>query len=837
MRKFLLLSVKIVAGLLALVIVAVAACIIVGVTIDLSFLKPGVEASARAALGRQVKIEGPVVFEFSTWPAIEVRDVSVANLPKTSDPVFFRAGRARLQIALLPLLRKTIQIGEIAAEDVTLNLENDAQGRPNWRFGQHKTGKPPPRGAGGTSETGKSGKTAAEPGAGTEKRPIGFSGLNRLSLKKITLTYRDAALGKSLKFQLDEMAGQAAPGKPISLDFKGSLQKYGYAVKLNGSPIEDLVAKSKPWAFTLEGEVAGKKIGAKGDLMAREQHPEVNLAFGIRDVDVGAILSVLGLVEGMEASVGDAGFKLSINGGSLKQILEQSSMSFAVRNGDWKIAIPNTRARVDIRDLSGAIQVEKGNALTMDLKGRIEQTPLKLRITGAPLPRYVINPYELPLTIQTELADTRLDFSSKVSLPVSSRNLELALKVSGNRLDDLNDLLRLDLPPIGPILLDTRLKITKGGYDLSTLRIEVGKSRLTGRIKLDTVRQKPRLEAGLVSDLIRIDDFVARKPEGAPKKPAAARTPPAEKKTEKPATEQPGAANRRNLFSHEVLSQLNADITVEARQVTSGKDRLGDALMKVTLKDSRLAVEPLRVNVPGGGVQVDFDYLPTATDVRVNAKARVDKFDLGIMFRRAKPGTDMGGIFSLDAGLHATAPDLKRILEDAGGHLDFMLVPKNFSSGIIDLWAVNLLSAIMSKASEKDKSAINCLVVRLAMHNGLMTQKAIYMDTTRMRIAGKAEINFKTRRLNITLVPKAKKPEFFSLAVPIKVHGTFDEFGLGIGIGRLAGSVLSFITSPIHVPIRRIFAKQAPAEGRDACMAAWTGMGDKTQKAGKPAKP
>jgi uncharacterized protein involved in outer membrane biogenesis len=833
MRKFLLLSAKIVAGLLALAIAAVAACIMIGVTIDLSFLKPGVEASAQAALGRQVKIEGPVVFEFSTWPAIEVGDVSIANLPKASDPVFFRAGRARLQIALLPLLKRTVQIGEIAAEDVTLNLENDARGRPNWLFGAQKT-EPPPKGTGDTSEAEKAGKTTAESSAEAGKKLIGFSGLNRLSLKKIRLTYRDAALGKSFKFELDEMAGQAAPGEPISLDFKGRLQKYDYAMALRGSTIEDLVAASKPWAFTLKGDVAGEKIGAKGDLMARGQHPEINLAFGIRDVDVGAILSALGLVEGMDASVGDAGFKVSINGGSLKQILEQSSLSFAVRNGRWKVSIPNTRARVDITDLSGAIQVQGDKALTMDLRGRIEQTPLKLRITGAPLARYVINPRELPLAIQAELANTRLDFSSKVALPVSSRNLELALKVSGNRLDDLDDLLRMDLPPIGPILLDTRLKITKTGYDLSILRIGVGKSRLTGRMKLDTTRQKPRLDVKLVSDLIRIDDFVARKPEGARQKPAAAKTPPAEKKAKEPKA---AAANRRNPLSHEVLSQLDADISVEARQVTSGKDKLGDALMKLTLKDSRLAVEPLRVNVPGGGVQVDFDYLPTPTDVTVNVKADIDKFDLGIMFRRAKPGTDMGGIFSLDAKLHSTAPDLKHVMEDSGGHFNFMLVPKNFSSGIIDLWAVNLLSAIMSKASEKDKSEINCLVVRLAMQDGLMKEKAIYMDTTKMRIAGKAAINFKTRKLDITLVPKAKKPEFFSLAVPIKVQGTFDDFGLGIGVGRLAGSVLSFITSPILVPIRRIFAKKVPADGRDACMTAWTGMDEKTEKAVKPAKP
>jgi len=55
MRKFFSLSIKIIAGLLALAIVAVVVCIIVGVTVDLSFLRPGVEKAAATALGREVK--------------------------------------------------------------------------------------------------------------------------------------------------------------------------------------------------------------------------------------------------------------------------------------------------------------------------------------------------------------------------------------------------------------------------------------------------------------------------------------------------------------------------------------------------------------------------------------------------------------------------------------------------------------------------------------------------------------------------------------------------------------------------------------------------------------
>ena len=117
-------------------------------------------------------------------------------------------------------------------------------------------------------------------------------------------------------------------------------------------------------------------------------------------------------------------------------------------------------------------------------------------------------------------------------------------------------------------------------------------------------------------------------------------------------------------------------------------------------------------------------------------------------------------------------------------------------------------------------------MVRFGIEDGLMAEKSIYMDTSKMHVTGKADINFTNRELDIRLAPKAKKPEFFSLAVPIKVQGKFDDFGLGIGAARMAGTVVSFITSPVHVPFRKIFAENIPEDGLEACRQAWTLSGE-----------
>lgn len=65
-------------------------------------------------------------------------------------------------------------------------------------------------------------------------------------------------------------------------------------------------------------------------------------------------------------------------------------------------------------------------------------------------------------------------------------------------------------------------------------------------------------------------------------------------------------------------------------------------------------------------------------------------------------------------------------------------------------------------------------------------------------------------------------PEFFSVAIPMKLKRSSADFGIKIGVFRMAGQVVSFVTSIIHVPIRRVFTEEEPADGVEACKIAWT---------------
>jgi uncharacterized protein involved in outer membrane biogenesis len=808
MRSLIRWIVLIVFGLAGAVLAAVTAMALLGVTVNLSFLRGGVEISAEKALGRDVEISGPVVLEFSGWPSIEVRDVIIANVPGGRADGLFVAGMARLDVRLLSLFKGELQIGEVIAEDVTLNLEHDAQGNANWVFGQ-KTDEATP--------VMEESAAKAEPG---DEPAIGFVGLSEIALQRVVVNYHDAALGKSLTFGLDALEGTVAADQPITMAFSGHLEDDRYNLELNGGTLEELLAEEVNWPFTLTGDVFTRRIEASGELGLRNEIPVVSLVLTVHEIHVGVILSRLGLVEGMDATTRAAGIDLVLRGKTLEELVRESSMTFAIRDGQWAIRDLNTQATLDISNLTGDIVVKGGTAITMNLKGNIEQTPVKFIIQGATLEEYLRTPEVLPLSFDVSMLDSRFTFDTRLALPISQHDLKFAMTFSGKRLDSFNDLMDLDLPPWGPVALDARLSVTSKGYDLSKLDLKVGGSDLKGSMQLNTTLDKPSLNVELISRLIRVEDFYS----GEKGKHDTEVQSEAGDKTNIP--EQDAADDYRELLSHEVLNSLDAVIHVEARQVTSGKDELGSGVLDVTLKDARLAVEPLHIETPGGGIEMGFSLHPRENDIVMTVNADVDHFDYGVMARLADPETDMNGVMSLDIEFESTAPDREAIMTNATGHFDFALFPGNFSAEVFDLWAVSLINAVATEVDKGEQSAVNCIVVRLGLDSGKMQERVIFMDTTRMSVAGKVDVDFNTRQIDILAAPKAKKAEFFSLATPVKVQGSFDDFGLGVNPLSLTRSVVSFVTSPAHVPIRRVFKQKIPADGKEACELAWQKTAD-----------
>src|SRR5271170_4826584 len=128
-----------------IVVLAAAAVIVVVATFDPNSYKPQIIAAVQSATGRALTIGGRIGLSISLQPTLEVSDVSFANPPGFSRPQMVTLKKLELQLALIPLLSKHVQIEKLVLDQPDILVETNAQGQSNLQFGATGTaGAPPP---------------------------------------------------------------------------------------------------------------------------------------------------------------------------------------------------------------------------------------------------------------------------------------------------------------------------------------------------------------------------------------------------------------------------------------------------------------------------------------------------------------------------------------------------------------------------------------------------------------------------------------------------------------------------------------------------------------------
>ncbi|PKQ06100.1 MAG: hypothetical protein CVT72_07710, partial [Alphaproteobacteria bacterium HGW-Alphaproteobacteria-11] len=154
--------------------------------VDLGRFAPQIEAAAKDATGRTLKIEGGLHIGFSLVPTVVAEKVSFGNADWGTRPQMLTADELGLQLALLPLLSGSVDLREVKLSGADIYLETDRRGRGNWEFGDAQAA-PAPAGEGGG---------------------MSLAGIPRVALSAIKIAWRDGATGQVTEATLDEVTVQ-----------------------------------------------------------------------------------------------------------------------------------------------------------------------------------------------------------------------------------------------------------------------------------------------------------------------------------------------------------------------------------------------------------------------------------------------------------------------------------------------------------------------------------------------------------------------------------------------------------------------------------------------------
>lgn len=548
----------------------------------------------------------------------------------------------------------------------------------------------------------------------------------------------------------------------------------------------------------------------------RGADPSAGLWLFANQVNIGDLLRKLDLARDIDSSIDLIQIYLATRSTRLGDMIARADLTGNFVGGKLALRDPNTGAAAQIALETGLLRAAPGEKVRLDLAGTLDAIPIKIGVETASA-RDLVNPtLRVPFRLALEAAESRVALTGAIARPLDDRDIEMALKARGPRFNTLDKLLRASLPPWGPWSAAGSFRMSKQGYAVENLKLQVGESVLTGTGKFSTDTARPRIDIALSAPNIQLDDFklggwtpVEKKPENEKELTA--------EEIRKQAAEASDKA--QSLLSPAMLRRQDAYFDVRVEQVRSGADQLGSGRLLAKLENGRAEIGPIEINVPGGAARLSMGYEPTETDVAVDLKIDVEKFDYGILARRIKPETDLSGSFSLKMDVRSRARYLSDILKHGSGQIEFGVWPVNMQSGIFDLWAVNVLVALVPAVDPGKASKINCAIGRFDLLDGKLTDRVIVLDTGRMRVVGRGSADFDEESLDLRMRPQAKSAQFFSLATPIQVTGTFRNFKIGVAPGGMIETLGRLATSVVWVPLQKLFGKKIPADGADVCLA------------------
>ncbi|WP_333874281.1 AsmA family protein [Methylobacter sp.] len=116
----------------AMILLLIAVACILPFVIDPNDFKPDIAAAVKEKTGRELTLDGDLKLSLLPWLGISTGKIALSNAAGFQDRPFTTIEESNVQVLLLPLLSKKVEISRIVLKNPILNLARNKQGISNW---------------------------------------------------------------------------------------------------------------------------------------------------------------------------------------------------------------------------------------------------------------------------------------------------------------------------------------------------------------------------------------------------------------------------------------------------------------------------------------------------------------------------------------------------------------------------------------------------------------------------------------------------------------------------------------------------------------------------------
>ena len=407
-----------------------------------------------------------------------------------------------------------------------------------------------------------------------------------------------------------------------------------------------------------------------------------------------------------------------------------------------------------------------------ELSGAVA-SPLALRETGTP---YAID-------LRASAGATRAHARGAITRLLSLTAFDVEMALSGKDLEDLYPLLGIALPHTPPYELDGRLVRDDAVWRYEGFSGRVGDSDLGGTAKITTGGERLLFEGDLHSELLDFDDlagFVGAAPDSGADETG---NPELEADASRRAAE--GRLLPDTPYDLHKLRGMDADVRWRAKRIEAPGWPLDDMDAHAVLEAGLLRLDPLDFGVAGGRLRSTVRMDARGDAITTTAAIRARGLELGRLFPDAELIDDAVGRISGDIDLSGSGNSIAAMLGSADGEAALGMGRGELSNLLLELAGLDVYEALKFLIGKDRRVAIRCAFGDFAVEDGVMTARALALDTTDTIIIGEGTIDLGEEALDLVLRPRPKDRSILALRSPLVVDGSFRDPGFRPDMGLL----------------------------------------------------
>jgi hypothetical protein len=572
-----------------------------------------------------------------------------------------------------------------------------------------------------------------------------------------------------------------------------------------------------------------------GSLDANLRNRPWSLSFNsvLTDIDLGHLLTLLGAKRKIDASASRAEFQIDSEGHSLNELVENARTDYAIDDFRWEFTSGPENQRHELELASLAVSSSLRSQTTWQTSGLINRVPFTAVMHSPPLRNTFGGRGPLPITlaIGTGMDIMMLDANLQRN---SSEIQHIDVSISGENGSESMDLTQLE-PPLSGYEVKTRIRMQDNQLSFAGLEARTGSSDLKGDFRISYENPGYGFDLDLHSDSIETEDLVPWVVKWRESRRTA---------TDDQAPEPGEAEHQEGLFAliaaniQELAGENRIHASLVIDQLISAGKPLGEARFGMEIDENGFRFDPVSIELLDGHARVSLSGQDQAAGYEYLLNTDISNLEYGGLLRLVDPETEAGGILFLDIEMTAQPPDSEQIASYLQGHLDMAAIPRNADAAFLDLWASNLVFALLP-AQEDSGKKMNCMVAHFDVENGVMKTNQTFLDSTEVIVRARGTVDLHQRELDLVVAPQAKREKFFSVSTPVTVTGPFDDPEIEMAPGGFIMTMVRWYYGLVYVPWKWLTGERFPPDGIATCYNAMSSklqseVSDHPQQAANP---